>query len=165
MKTKRTRIKGKSVMVAWSNGDRVHVTPSQTKELMASYSQRRDDYLARVEEGYEWETDNPAMMRGKSRLMEELSDQLWKMDRHVDSLLWLLDAARELIDWDQVCIGPECNYYHRNLARFRYLVKRCKERCRQDPQLKPLLQSSSVYDDYLRMEQRYEGYKGLGWID
>lgn len=164
MTKKRARIKSNGVMVAWSDGERVHVAPSRLNYLDKDYRQRMDDYHTRVDEGYECETDRPSVMRGDSRLMEERSDRLWELDQHVESLLWLMDAARVLIDWDYVVIGPETNYHHRNLARFRYLVKRCKERCQQDPRLSPLLEHCDICDAYLHMERAYAGYKDLGWI-
>ena len=164
MTKKRTRIKSKGVMAAWSNGERVHMAPSQLKYLENDYRQKVDDYHTRVAKGYEWETDRPSVMRGESRLMEERSDRLWELDHHVESLLWLMDAARVLIDWDYVVIGPETNYHHRNLERFRYLVRRCEKRCQQDPRLSPLLANSDISDAYLDMEKAYAGYKDLGWI-
>lgn len=142
----------------------MHMAPSQLDYLEKDYRQKVDDYHTRVDEGYEWETDRPSVMRGESHLMEERSDRLWQLDRHVESLLWLMDAARKLIDWDCVVIGPETNYHHRNLARFRYLARRCEERCQQDPRLIPLLANSDIHNDYLHMEKAYAGHKDLGWI-
>lgn len=164
MTKKRTRIKSQGVLAAWSNGEKTLIAPTLMKELETVYRQKIDEYHTRVAEGYEWETDWPSVMRGDSRIMEEYSERLWELGHHVESLLRLMDAARGLIDWDHVVIGPETNYHHRNLARFRYLVERCTERCQQDPRLTPLLADSDVYDDYQHMERAYAGYKELGWI-
>ena len=97
--------------------------------------------------------------------MEEYSDKLWDLGQHTESLLQLMQAATHLIDWDEVVIGPELNYYHRSLSRFRYLYSRCRERVREDSSLEPLLTNSTVCDWFLEMEQRYAGCKVTGWTD
>ena len=151
-------------LMAWSNGERVCLRREQMKELEKDFYRQRDAFIQRVEEGYEWETDEPAVMRGESMVMEEYSDKLWDLGLHVKSLLQLMEAACHLIDWEHVVIGSDTNYHHRNLSRFRYLVSRCWERVREDPQLEPLLYDSTVYDLFLEMEQRYAHCKGTGWI-
>ena len=150
--------------MAWSNGERVCLRREQVEELDKDFYRQLEHYHRRVEEGYEWETDKPAVMRGESMVMEEYSDKLWDLGLHVKSLLQLMEAACHLIDWEHVVIGSDTNYHHRNLSRFRYLVSRCWERVREDPRLEPLLYDSTVYDLFLEMEQRYAHCKGTGWI-
>lgn len=151
-------------MVAWSDGQRAHLGSTQLYELKKDYFRKRGIYHWRVEQGYEWEIDECAVMRGDSLLAEEYSDQLWQLDQHVKSFEMLMGATEELIDWDHVDIGPETNYHHRNLTRYRYLIGRCLERVREDNRLSTLFYSSSVYKVYLEMESRYEGFKELGWL-
>ena len=161
MAQKRKRMKGEKV--AWSDGKRTVVPPSQLKILEKEYCIELDEYHKRVEEGREWDTDVETVMRGVSRLMEEYSDRLWELDMHVESMRWLLQAARELIDWNIVCLDHyEISYYHRNLRRFRYLVERCRQRCSEDPWLRVMFERSSVYEDYQYMERMYANDKVWG---
>ena len=145
-------------------GGRVCLRREQVAELDKDFYRQLEHYHWRVKEGYEWEWDTPAVLRGESMVMEEYSDKLWDLGLHVKSLLQLMEAACHLIDWEHVVIGSDTNYHHRNLSRFRYLVSRCWERVREDPQLEPLLYDSTVYDLFLEMEQRYADCKGTGWI-
>ena len=161
---KRKRIKSNGTLVACSNGVRVSLRREQVKELEMDFHRQMEHYRHRVKAGYEWETDRPAVLRGESMVMEEYSDKLWDLGQHTESLLQLMQAATHLIDWDEVVIGSELNYYHRSLSRFRYLFSRCRERVREEPGLEPLLSDSSVADWYEEMEQRYAGCKVIGWI-
>ena len=138
MKTKRKRITSKGIMAAWSNGSVAHIIPMYAKEVGGLYGERMAEYHHRVAEGYEWEVDERAVMRGESRLIEEESDRLWAMGRHVEALNCLMDAAMRLVDWDLVTIGPDTNHNHRNLVLFRYMVRRCWERVAENPSLEPL---------------------------
>lgn len=151
-------------MMAWSNGEQTILGREQTRKLKEDFQKQQQQYRRRVAEGYEWETDWPAMMRGESMLREEYSDRLWNMGLHVESMLELMQAAVQLIDWDEIVLGPETNYYHRNLSRFRYLIDRCRERVDEDPRLEPLLENSTALDWFVEMEQQYAGCKNTGWI-
>ena len=111
--------------MAWSNGTTTLLQQKQLKELEEDFYKRWACYSHRVEQGYEWEIDEPAIMRGESMVMEEYSDKLWGLGLHVESLLRLMQAATHLIDWEHVFIGSDTNYHHRNLSRFRYLISRC----------------------------------------
>lgn len=150
--------------MAWSNGERVCLRREQVEELDKDFYRQLEHYHWRVKEGYEWEWDTPAVLRGESMVMEEYSDKLWDLGLHTESLLRLMQAATHLIDWDEVVIGPELNYYHRSLSRFRYLFNRCRKRVDDDPSLEPLLANSMVQDWFVEMEQRYAGCKVTGWI-
>ena len=150
--------------MACTCGGRVCLRREQVAELDKDFHRQMEHYHWRVKEGYEWEWDTPAVLRGESMVMEEYSDKLWDLGLHVKSLLQLMEAACHLIDWEHVVIGSDTNYHHRNLSRFRYLVSRCWERVREDPRLEPLLYDSTVYDYFLEMEQRYAHCKGTGWI-
>ena len=163
MAQKRKRMNGEKV--AWSDGKRTVVPPSQLKILEKEYCIKLDEYHKRVEEGREWDTDVETVMRGVSRLMEEYSDRLWELDMHVESMRWLLEAAQCLIDEYYVYIdNMETNYYHRNLQRFRYLVRRCEERCKEDSSLKRMYECSTVFNTYLYMEKIYAGCKAWGFL-
>lgn len=151
-------------MMAWSNGEQTILGREQTRKLKEDFHKQQQQYRRRVAEGYEWETDWPAVMRGESMLREEYSDRLWNMGLHVESMLELMQAAVQLIDWDEIVLGPETNYYHRNLSRFRYLIDRCRERVDNDPRLEPLLANSTALDWFVEMEQQYAGCKSTGWI-
>ena len=151
--------------MAWSNGGETHLRRELTRELKADFVRQQQQYRRRVAEGYEWETDRPEVMRGESMLREEYSDRLWNMGLHVESMLELMQAAVQLIDWDEIVLGPETNYYHRNLSRYRYLIGRCRERVDEDPRLEPLLANSTSQDWFVEMEQRYAGCKVTGWTD
>ncbi len=150
--------------MACTCGGRVCLRREQVAELDKDFYRQLEHYHWRVKEGYEWEWDTPAVLRGESMVMEEYSDKLWDLGLHVKSLLQLMEAACHLIDWEHVVIGSDTNYHHRNLSRFRYLVSHCWERVREDPRLEPLLYDSTVYDLFLEMEQRYAHCKGTGWI-
>ena len=151
--------------MACTSGGRVCLRREQVKELDKDFDRQLEHYHRRVKEGYEWEWDTPAVLRGGSMVMEEYSDKLWDLGLHTESLLRLMQAATHLIDWDEVVIGPELNYYHRSLSRFRYLFTRCQERVREEPGLEPLLSGSTVADWYEKMEQRYAHCKENGWIE
>ena len=161
---RRKRLKSNGTLMAWSNGEETHLRREQTRELKADFVRQQQQYRRRVAEGYEWASDRPEVMRGESMLREEYSDRLWGVGLHVESMLELMLAAVQLIDWDEIVLGPEINYHHRNLSRFRYLVSRCWERVREDPTLEPLLANSTAYDWFLEMEQKYAGCKGTGCI-
>ena len=65
-------------MMAWSNGEQTILGREQTRKLKEDFQKQQQQYRRRVAEGYEWETDWPAVMRGESMLREEYSDRLWK---------------------------------------------------------------------------------------
>jgi len=155
MKAKRRRIAGKGTMAAWSDGTRTHIGPTLAKELKDEVGGAVKGRSRSEQVDYGWTAGDAEALRQQSRLMEEVSDRLWELDRHVESLLWLMRAARQLIDWDCVSLGPDMNYCHSNLRRFRYVVSRCWERCREDKRLEPLFRESSVYDDFLLMKELY----------
>ena len=161
----RKRIKSNGTLMASSNGRQTHLRREQLREMEKDFQKQMERYHKRVKEGYEWETDEPTVMRGESMVMEEYSDKLWDLGLHTESLLRLMQAATHLIDWDEVVIGPELNYYHRSLSRFRYLFRRCRERVREEPGLEPLLSGSTVSNWYEEMEQRYAHCKENGWIE
>ncbi len=161
---RRKRIKSNGTLMAWSNGEETHLRREQTRELKADFVRQQQQYRRRVAEGYEWETDTPAVLRGESMLREEYSDRLWGVGLHVESMLELMLAAVQLIDWDEIVLGPEINYYHPNLSRYRYLIGRCRERVDEAPRLEPLLANSMAQDWFVEMEQRYAGSKVTGWI-
>lgn len=164
MANKRKRIKTQGTFVAWSNGNETHIIPSQLKQLRDHFDQQIRHYHFRVRQGYEWETDDPALFRGESSIMEQHADRLWSLGHHVASLQILMDAALHLIDWDIIYPGPDFNYYHRNFARYRYLISRCMERVRQDPRLETLFFTSPAYSLFLEIERHYDGHKANGWI-
>ncbi len=151
--------------MAWSNGEETHLRREQTRELKADFVRQQQQYRRRVAAGHEWASDRPAVMRGESMLREEYSDRLWGVGLHVESMLELMLAAVQLIDWDEIVLGPEINYYHPNLSRYRYLIGRCRERVDEDPRLEPLLANSIAQDWFVEMEQRYAGCKVSGWTD
>ncbi len=153
---RRKRIKSNGTLMAWSNGEETHLRREQTRELKADFVRQQQQYRRRVAEGYEWASDRPAVMRGESMLREEYSDRLWGVGLHVESML---------IDWDEIVLGPEINYYHPNLSRYRYLIGRCRERVDEDPRLEPLLVNSTAQDWFVEMEERYAGCKVTGWTD
>lgn len=160
----RKRIKRNGTLMASSNGELTHLRREQLRVLEKDFQKQLVHYHQRVKEGYEWETDEPAVMRGESMVTEEYSDKLWDLGLHVESLMQLMQAATHLIDWEHVFIGADTNYHHRNLSRFRHLVSRCWERVREDPTLEPLLAESTAYDWFLEIERKYAHCKGTGWI-
>lgn len=160
---RRKRIKSNGTLMAWSNGKQTHLRRKQTWELKADFVRQQQQYRRRVAAGYEWASDRPAVMRGESMLREEYSDRLWGVGLHVESMLELMQAAVQLIDWDEIVLGPEINYYHPNLSRFRYLIGRCRKRVDEDPRLEPLLANSMAHDWFVEMEERYAGCKVSGW--
>ncbi len=162
---RRKRIKSNGTLVAWSNGEETHLRREQTRELKADFVRQQQQYRRRVAAGFEWASDRPAVMRGESMLREEYSDRLWGVGLHVESMLELMQAAVQLIDWDEIVLGPEINYYHPNLSRYRYLIGRCRERANEDHRLEPLLANSTAQDWFVEMEERYAGCKVSGWTD
>lgn len=161
---KRKRIKGNGILMAWSNGERVHLPSQERKEMENEFYRQWSLYAERVAQGYEWDSSTWAVLRGESQLMEEYADRLWVADRHVEGLNWLMRAATHLIDWDSITIDCDTNYHHPNLARFRHLVGRCRERVKQCPTLQPLLEDSMVQDWYREMEHTYAHCKGTGQV-
>lgn len=148
-------------MAAWSNGEMTHLIPSLQRELVAACSEGRTR-RGRVVDGQCG--GGAAALREESRRDEEYSDRLWQTGHYVESLLKMMDAALWLIDWDFVYLDhSQISYHHPNLARFRYLMGCCRARCRERPELLPLLEGSFVYREYEEMKREYAGFGGRRW--
>lgn len=141
---KRIRINKK--MVAWSNGQETHIIPSLADELYVGYVRRRDDYRERVDQGYV-ATGYPdaTYNRERSRLLEELSDRLWEQGRHIEAMSRLLDSACVLFDdnndwYDFFSIS----FFNPNWQQFRYVMAHVRDRLKQDPRLRTMVEDSQA---------------------
>ena len=142
-------------MVAWSNGIRVHIVPSQLKRLHDEYQNKINHF--RLQECHIYsEREVTELALRRSRLIEEYSDYLWGLDHRIASFRLLILAAEEAIIDSSVYIDcDEVAYSHPNLVEFRRLAHRCRFRVRQDPRFKPIFLASNVYSDYNLMERTY----------
>ena len=138
-------------MVIWSDGNRIHLVPSQIKLLHDEYQRKIARFQMQESRIYSlFQVERLAICR--SLVMEEYSDRLWSLDQHIVSFRYLILAAETALMDSSVYIDcDETPYNHPNLVEFRRLVSRCLERVSQEPRLKPILLASSAFGDYKYM--------------
>ena len=153
-KDKRIRINKR--MMAWSDGRRVNVIPSVYRQV-DDYGRLMIDYHSRIDEGYLIDVGPCTMARDEAKMREYEADRSWEQGHHLEALKEMLYAALtvlpdESVDFcfeDAQWLNPrETLYWHPNVREFLRLMRRCREYCRRDPRLWPVLEGDDTYRDY-----------------
>ena len=155
MKDKRIRINKR--MVAWSDGERTNVIPSEWRKVDNYGSARRamfDDYR----EGDEFYL-SCTLIREDCRCREYEADRSWERGHRLEALNRMLGAAMMVLPdeaagvefEDAQWLDPdETLFWHPNVREFLRLMRRCEDYCLREPRLRPLLESERTYRDYRR---------------
>ncbi|MBP5341829.1 MAG: hypothetical protein J6Y52_05680 [Bacteroidales bacterium] len=155
-KDKRIRINKK--MMAWSNGERTNVIPSIFHQV-DDYGRTMRNYYNDFREGDEYYYGLCAMVRGECRCREYEADRAWEREHHLEALNQMIYAATMVLPDESVgfefedvqWLNPEeQDCWHPNLKEFRRLMRRCREYCKREPQLWPVLESNRTYQYYLK---------------
>ena len=151
-KDKRIRINKR--MMAWSDGRRVNIIPSVFRQV-DDYGRLMIDYHSRIDEGYLIDVGPCAMARDEARMREYEADRSWEQGHHLEALKEMLYAALFVLPDDEPefedvqWLNPhETLYWHPNVREFLRLMRRCREYCRRDPRLWPVLEDDDTYRDY-----------------
>ena len=154
MKDKRIRINKK--MAAWSDGCRTNIIPSVRREV-GDCGNLMEKYRTNLDEGYEVYYGSCTVVRNECRLREYEADQLWEHGHHIEALNGMIAAAMDVIPdegWefeDMQWLNPYENlFWDPNLKEFRRLMRRCRELCKREPRLWPILEDNWLYRRYLK---------------
>ena len=148
------RIRINKRMMAWSNGQRVNIIPSVFRQV-DDYGRLMADYHYRIDKGYLIDLGPCTMAREESQMREYEADRNWEQGHHLEALKEMLRAALfvlpddEPVFEDMQWLNPdETVYWHPNVREFLRLMRRCRDYCRQDPRLWPILEGDDLYHDY-----------------
>ena len=151
-KDKRIRINKR--MMAWSDGHRVNIIPRVFRQV-DDYGRLMIDYHSRIDEGYLIDVGPCTMARDEARMREYEADRSWEQGHHLEALKEMLYAALFVLPDDEPefedmqWLNPhETLYWHPNVREFLRLMRRCREYCRKDPRLWPVLENDDTYRDY-----------------
>ena len=156
MKDKRIRINKR--MVAWSDGERTNVVPSEWRKV-DDYGCSLACYHSGLREGDEYLYGTCAIIREECRFREYEADRLWERGHHVRALNQMLAAASMVLPDEatgcefedaQWLDLDETLFWHPNVREYLRLMRRCEDYCRREPRLRPLLDASRTYSDYRR---------------
>ena len=146
-KDKRIRINKR--MMAWSDGNRVNIIPSLRSQV-DDYGRLIIDYHHRMVD-----VGPCTMAREESQMREYEADRCWEEGRHLEALNEMLRAALFVLPDDEPefedmqWLNPhETLYWHPNIREFLRLMRRCRDYCRRDPRLWPVLEGDDTYRDY-----------------
>lgn len=154
-KEKRIRINKR--MMAWSNGQRTNVIPSEWAKV-DDRGRTLAYYHRSLREGDEYLYGACGVVRDECRCREYEADRLWEQGHHLEALQQMIYAASSVLPDESVGIefedvqwlNPEEQVcWHPNLIEFRRLMRRCREYCKREPRLWPVLNGSRTYQDYL----------------
>lgn len=152
------RIRINKRMIAWSDGNRVNIIPSVFRQV-DDYGRLMIDYHHRIDEGYLIDVGPCTMAREEAQMREYEADRSWEQGHHLEALKAMLYAALtvlpdESVDFcfeDAQWLNPrETLYWHPNVREFLRLMRRCRDYCRRDPRLWPVLEADDTYRDYLK---------------
>ncbi len=152
------RIRINKRMIAWSDGNRVNIIPSVLRQV-DDYGRLMIDYHHRIDEGYLIDVGPCTMAREEAQMREYEADRSWEQGHHLEALKAMLYAALtvlpdESVDFcfeDAQWLNPrETLYWHPNVREFLRLMRRCRDYCRRDPRLWPVLEADDTYRDYLK---------------
>jgi len=153
-KDKRIRINKR--MMAWSDGNRVNIIPSLRSQV-DDYGRLMIDYHHRIDEGYLIDVGPCTMAREESQMREYEADRCWEQGRHLEALNEMLRAALFVLPDDEPefedmqWLNPWENvYWHPNVREFLRLIRRCRDYCRKDPRLWPVLEGDYTYHEYCK---------------
>ena len=151
---KDNRIRINKRMMAWSDGSRVNVIPSVYRQV-DDYGRLMIDYHSRIDEGYLIDVGPCTMARDEAKMREYEADRSWEQGHHLEALKEMLYAALFVLPDDEPefedmqWLNPhETLYWHPNVREFLRLMRRCREYCRRDPRLWPVLEGDDTYRDY-----------------
>lgn len=150
------RIRINKRMMAWSDGNRVNIIPSVFRQV-DDYGRLMIDYHHRIDEGYLIDVGPCTMAREEAQMREYEADRSWEQGHHLEALKAMLYAALTVLPDDEPefedmqWLNPdETVYWHPNVREFLRLIRRCRDYCRQDPRLWPVLEADDTYRDYLK---------------
>lgn len=155
-KEKRIRINKR--MMAWSDGQRTNVIPSEWAKV-DDRGHTLAEYHRSLREGDEYMYGTCGVVRDECRCREYEADRLWERGHHLDALNQMLSAASMVLPdeaagfefEDAQWLDPdETLYWHPNVREHLRLMRRCEDYCRREPRLRPLLDASRPYRDYRR---------------
>lgn len=150
------RIRINRRMMAWSDGHRVNVVPSEWRKV-DDYGRTLAGYHSSMREGDEYMYGACCVVRDECRCLEYEADRLWERGHRLDALNQMLVAASMVLPdeaagfefEDAQWLDPdETLYWHPNVREHLRLMRRCEDYCRREPRLRPLLESSRTYRDY-----------------
>ena len=152
-KDKRIRINKR--MMAWSNGQRTNIIPSIFHQV-DDYGRTMIGYHNSLREGDE-NYMTCTIIREECQCREYEADRYWEQGHHLEALQQMIYAASSVLPDESVDIRfedaqwlnpQETLYWHPNLVEFRRLMRRCREYCKRDPRLWPILEAERTYRDY-----------------
>ena len=153
-KEKRIRINKR--MMAWSNGQRTNVIPSEWAKV-DDRGRTLACYHRSLREGDEYLYGACGVVRDECRCREYEADRLWEQGRQLDALNQMLSAATRVLPdeaagiefEDAQWLDPdETFYWHPNVREHLRLMRRCEDYCRREPRLRPLLDTDPTYRAY-----------------
>lgn len=151
---KDNRIRINKRMMAWSDGHRVNVIPSVYRQV-DDYGRLMIDYHSRIDEGYLVDLGPCTKVREEAQMREYEADRSWEQGHHLEALKEMLYAALFVLPDDEPefedmqWLNPhETLYWHPNVREFLRLMRRCREYCRRDPRLWPVLEGDDTYRSY-----------------
>ena len=140
--------------MAGSDGYRVNIIPSVFRQV-DDYGRLMIDYHSRIDEGYLIDVGPCTMARDEAQMREYEADRCWEQGHHLEALKEMLNAALFVLPDDEPefedmqWLNPEETlYWHPNVREFLRLMRRCREYCRKDPRLWPVLEGDDTYRDY-----------------
>lgn len=152
-KDKRVRINKR--MMAWSDGQRTNLIPSVRRQV-DDYGKMMHDYHRSIEEGYLVDMGPCTMAREEAACREYEADRSWESGHHLEALNQMIYAAMSVLPDDEPLfedvqwLNPDEQVcWHPNLKEFRRLMRRCREYCKREPRLWPVLEGSGTYQRYL----------------
>ena len=155
-RNKRKRISANRRMMAWSNGQRVNIIPSVFRKV-DDYGSLMRYYHWRIDEGYLINYGTCSTARDEAEIREYEADREWTQGNHLNALNEMLRAALFVLPEDEddpvfedfQWLNPwETINWHPNIRKFLHLIRRCREYCRQDPRLWPILEGDISYKKY-----------------
>lgn len=155
-RNKRKRIRVNRYLMAWSDGKRVNIIPSVFRQV-DDYGRLMRDYHYRIDEGYLINVGSCTMAREESQIREYEADRDWDRGQHLVALKGMLGAALFVLPEDEPefedvqWLNPwESLYWDPNVKEFLRLIRRCRDYCRKDPRLWPVLECDDTYRKYLK---------------
>ena len=151
------RIRINKRMMAWSDGQRTNVIPSVWRQV-DDYGRTLVNYHRTLREGDE-NYMTCTIIREECQCREYEADRYWEQGRHLEALQQMIYSASSVlpdesagIEFEDVqWLNPEeQDCWHPNLIEFRRLMRRCREYCKREPQLWPVLESNRTYQNYLK---------------
>lgn len=144
-------------MVAWSDGHRTNVIPSEWRKV-DDYGRTLFNYYDNLREGDELYLQC-TIIRETCQCHEYEADREWERGHHIRALHEMLYAATMVLPdesmgyefEDMQWFDPhEVFYWHPNIREFLRLMRRCEDYCRREPRLWLLLEGERTYRNYKR---------------